>query len=372
MHSLSSRYIPKKYQYFTTWARTALYGTLKTLQVTNMEVLVPAFTCNTTVVDAILQVGAKPLFVDIELPSLDLNLFDLENKITPKSRVLISHHYYGYVSQNLNEVNEICQKYNLWHIEDCAHSLGAKLRGRLTGSWGDAAIYSFSKTMINPGGGCIATSNRSLFHEVCQHYEQDIPLDSFFKNCYCFHYLLNIYRDLHSDHLLTIPAIYLTKTIIFLLRYLLRYEKERILGGFYRQGGLKRKELEYVNISMTPLQGFFIHQKLRRLPQKLKRRQRLFKMLEGLIPPAIDCREMEAVYGYYLFKTSQKVEMIKEAGKRGIRLRETWPAFQDYWEVQKTANVKSLANDYLLLDIGQYCEEKDISTITELFYDYRN
>jgi hypothetical protein len=372
MLSLLNKSIPMKYRYFTTWGRTALYGALKALDVMDSEVLVPAFTCNTTVVDAILQVGAKPIFVDIKLPSLDLNLSDLKRKISPKSKVLISHHYYGYVSRNLNEVKAICRKYDLWHIEDCAHSLGAKLGGQLTGAWGDVAIYSFSKTMVNPGGGCIATDNRELFTKVSDHYAKNKPIDRLFKNWYCFNYWLNIARDLHDTDLLITPTIYLSKIIIFLLRYLIKYDKDRILGKFYETNGLKTKEVvEYINISMTYLQGFYIRQKLRKIPEQLARRQNLFKALQPIIPHAIDCSGMEAAYGCYLFKTPERNKMVIEARKRGIRLRGTWPAFQNYWEVQKTDNVKSLAENYLLLNMGQYCHEKYIPSITKLFYEYQ-
>ena len=372
MPSLLNKYIPSKYQYFTTWGRTALYGALKALDVTGFEVLVPAFTCNTTVVDAILQVGATPVFVDICLPSLDLNLSDLENKISSKSKVLISHHYYGYVAGNLNEVKNFCRKYDLQMIEDCAHSLGAKLGGQLTGAWGNIAIYSFSKTMVNPGGGCIATDNRQLFAKIRDHSVDNKPLDAFFKNCSCFHYGLNIARDLYDTNLLIPPTIYLSRIIIYLLRYLLNYDNNRILGKFYATNTLKSNEVvEYINIVMTSLQAFYIRQQMRKFPEQLEKRQKFFNLLQTIIPHAIDCSSMEAAYGYYLFKIPQRNKMLKEASTRGIRLRETWPAFQNYCEAQKTDTVQSLAQDYLLLNIGQYCHEKYISPITKLFYEYQ-
>jgi len=147
--------------------RSAFYAILSALSIgRGDEVLIQAFTCN-SLVNPILWQGAKPIFVDIigatSRGFLDLNLdpFDLERKITKSSKVVVVQHTFGQPA-NIEKIQEICKKYNLFLIEDCAHSLGINYRGNLLGSFGDAAFFSFGRDKIISsifGGMAIAKSS---------------------------------------------------------------------------------------------------------------------------------------------------------------------------------------------------------------------
>lgn len=138
--------------------RTALLILLEALHLsTNDEVLVQAFTCN-AVANPILWAGAKPVYVDIEADSYTMSPTDLAKKITPRAKVLIIQHTFG-TPAKLAELLAIAKQHQLYVIEDCAHSLGARYRGQLLGTFGDAAIFSFGrdKVISSVYGGAVLT-----------------------------------------------------------------------------------------------------------------------------------------------------------------------------------------------------------------------
>src|SRR3989338_1760951 len=107
--------------------RSALFSVLKGMNLgKGDEVIVQGFTC-TAVPDPILWCGAKPIFVDIDA-SLNIDNEKLEKSITKKTKAIIVQHTFG-IPADIKKIKEITQKYNIILIEDCAHSLGAKIQG---------------------------------------------------------------------------------------------------------------------------------------------------------------------------------------------------------------------------------------------------
>ena len=108
------------------------------------EVLTTPFACLSTN-SAIAAVGAKPKWVDVEKSSVNINVEDLERKISSKTRVLILYHVAGYIGR-LDQIIAVCKKHNVVLIEDCNNALGATFNGRKVGSFGDFAVFSFYAT----------------------------------------------------------------------------------------------------------------------------------------------------------------------------------------------------------------------------------
>lgn len=138
------------------------------------EVLIQAFTCNAAV-NPILWAGLKPVFVDCQKETLNIDLIDLKKKITNKSRALIVQHTFG-LPADLNEILAICRNNNLILIEDCAHSLGAYFQGHQIGTFGTVAFFSFGRDKIISSifGGLAITNDEKIgqnlknFWERCQ------------------------------------------------------------------------------------------------------------------------------------------------------------------------------------------------------------
>jgi len=157
--------------------RSALYIGLKTLGVGQRdEVLLQAYTCN-SVPNPILWTGANPVYVDIEENTLNIDLTDLEKKITPRAKVIIVQHTFGNPAK-IKEILKIADKYKLRVIEDCAHSLGAKVDKRLLGTFGDLAILSFGREKVISGltGGALIVNDRALEPKIRQEIQLLKPL----------------------------------------------------------------------------------------------------------------------------------------------------------------------------------------------------
>jgi dTDP-4-amino-4,6-dideoxygalactose transaminase len=135
---------------------------LKSLNLTPKdEVLLQAFTC-VAVPNSISWANFKPTFIDID-ETLNLDPQDLKKKITPHSRAVIIQHTFGYPAQ-IEKIKKICQEHNLFLIEDCAHSLGAKYQGHNIGTFSDAAFFSFGrdKAVSSVFGGLATTNNIAI------------------------------------------------------------------------------------------------------------------------------------------------------------------------------------------------------------------
>ncbi|EKE18979.1 MAG: DegT/DnrJ/eryc1/StrS aminotransferase [uncultured bacterium] len=146
--------------------RSALLYALKSLDVSNEnEVLVQGYTCM-VVVNSIVQSGAKPIYVDVE-NDLNMSAQDLEKKITPKSKVLIIQHTFG-MPADVEKLMAIAKKHNLLVIEDCAHSFGAKLNGKLLGTFADIGMLSFGadKIVSSVRGGALITNDLVLGEKI--------------------------------------------------------------------------------------------------------------------------------------------------------------------------------------------------------------
>lgn len=149
---------------FLYWkGRVALYALLKAMKINpGDEVIIPAYTC-VVVPNAILYLGAIPIYVDIDLETFNVNIDQLKNVITNKTKVIICQNTFG-LSSNLEELVEIAKQYNLYTIEDCTHGFGGKYHGRPNGTFCDAAFYStqWNKPFSTGIGGFALVNNTNL------------------------------------------------------------------------------------------------------------------------------------------------------------------------------------------------------------------
>lgn len=123
------------------------------------EVILPSFTmigsCN-----PIVQIGAKPVFVDSELKTWNMDPAQIEKKITSKTKAIMVVHIYGH-PVDMDAVLKIARKHDLIVIEDAAEAHGAEYKGRKAGSLGDIACFSFyaNKILTTGEGGMVVTNN---------------------------------------------------------------------------------------------------------------------------------------------------------------------------------------------------------------------
>ena len=116
-----------------------------------------------TTVNPIIQFGAIPVFVDVELGTYNIDVTKLEAAISPKTKAIMLAHTLGN-PYNLDVIVAICKKYNLWLIEDCCDALGSTYDGKMVGTFGDIGTMSFYPAHhITMGeGGAVFTNNAEL------------------------------------------------------------------------------------------------------------------------------------------------------------------------------------------------------------------
>lgn len=148
------------------------------------EVIVPSQT-HVATVHAVELLGARPVFVDCELVTGNIDIDKIEDKITSKTKAIFLVHFAG-IPVEMDKICEIANRYNLVVIEDCALAVGAFYKGKHVGLWGDAGCFSFYpvKHMTTAEGGMLVSKNENTSKEIAHfrafsvdrtHNERKIP-----------------------------------------------------------------------------------------------------------------------------------------------------------------------------------------------------
>ncbi len=164
--SLAS-YLGAKKVYAVNSGRTALYLALKSLNLKpGTGVIVPAYTC-AIVFEVILRLGLKPILVDIDPKTYDINPELISDAITSETKVIIPIHLFGRPCE-MSQIIEIASKFDLLVIEDVAQALGAEYESKKVGTFGDLAIFSFGpgKSITSGEGGALAVNNNELIDNI--------------------------------------------------------------------------------------------------------------------------------------------------------------------------------------------------------------
>lgn len=130
------------------------------------EVIVPAFSFVATA-NVVELVGATPVFVDVNIDTFNIDVNQIEDKITPKTKAIIPVHEFG-LACNINEVLKIAKKHKLLVIEDAACALGATNNMRFAGTIGEVGSFSFHprKAITGGEGGLLVTNDDSIAEEI--------------------------------------------------------------------------------------------------------------------------------------------------------------------------------------------------------------
>jgi dTDP-4-amino-4,6-dideoxygalactose transaminase len=132
------------------------------------EVVFPALTF-WAVPEMARNLGLRPVFADVDAETFNIDPEALERAITPRTRVLVPTHLYGRPAY-LDAILRIAERHNLYVVEDCAHALGARYRGKLVGTFGHAAFFSFQtlKPLNTCGGGMAVVAEPRLARSVAR------------------------------------------------------------------------------------------------------------------------------------------------------------------------------------------------------------
>ena len=143
--------------------RVALYAILKAIGIKEGdEIILPAFTC-VVAVNPIIYLGAKPVYVDVDPMTYNLNPLKIEKKITAKTKAILAQNTFG-LAPDLDKIFKIANKHDLKVIEDCAHGFGGFYKGKPNGTIADVSFFStqWNKPFSTGLGGFAVTKNPEI------------------------------------------------------------------------------------------------------------------------------------------------------------------------------------------------------------------
>jgi len=309
-----ARTFGSKYVLAFPYGRSALYALFKALSIEDGEIIVPAYTC-VVVPHAVVLSGNIPRFVDITLRDYTMDLDLLEEAVTPKTRVIIPTHLFGY-PMNIDRVNEIASRADqkVLIIQDCAHSFGATFRGENVCSQRDAAIFglNISKYISSVFGGMLTTNDDDIYERVKQyrdsHFTKPSPVKQFRKLLY----LMAVYLAFNNTFYGFVN--FLEENTPFLNRFTKYYHGDRI--DFPKDFSVNLGDLE-ARVGMAQLEKYSrIRQRRREIAEYYNEH---LQEVEGIeLPPIVE----GATYSHYVTRVENRREVMDRMRKEGIQLGE--------------------------------------------------
>ncbi len=159
-----SEFNKRKYGVAVSNGTAALEIAIKSLNLKKgSEVLIPAFSIISTA-NAVIKNHLKPILIDCDLDTWNMNINETLNKITKKTKAILITHIYG-LPVDLERILKIAKKKRIFIIEDAAEVIGLKYKNKICGSFGDISTFSFyaNKHITTGEGGMICTNNKKFF-----------------------------------------------------------------------------------------------------------------------------------------------------------------------------------------------------------------
>jgi len=163
-----SKFIGMKYAASVGNATDALFLSLKSLDISKGDKVITVSHTATATITAIMRTGADPIFIDIDEKDFNINLINIENKITKNTKAIVVVHLYGQ-SCEMNKLIKISNKFKIPLIEDCSQCAGSFFQNKRLGSLGLISCFSFfpTKNLSTIGdGGCVLSNNNKIIKKI--------------------------------------------------------------------------------------------------------------------------------------------------------------------------------------------------------------
>jgi len=302
------------------------------------EVIVPAMTHSATA-HAVELVGARPVFVDCELATGNIDCAQLESRVTPKTKALSLVHFLG-VPCNMDEIMAIAERYDLRVIEDCALAVGARYKGKHVGLFGDAGCFSFYpvKHITTGEGGMFVSRHKDVAVTVARQ------------------------RAFGTD----------------------RSHTERAIPGIYDVVALG------LNYRMSEMQAALGRQQITKVGEILKRRRANFTKLKGLLAAIenisiLDAVDQNSASSYYCLSVllhgnlrKQRTEIVASLNESGVGTSIYYPhpvpRLSYYrnkygYDERDYPNAAAISDGSIALPVGPHVTDSDVEYIAEKLKD---
>lgn len=212
------------------------------------EVIAPAFSWISTA-NAVEYCGATPVFCDIDLHTFNINVSQIESKITKKTKAIIPVHLFGLAAQ-MDEIKALAQKYNLKIVEDAACGFGTKYKDKPVGTIGEMGCFSFHpRKAITTGEGGMITTNDENYHKLIRILRNHGGgMSDFEKLDQKYTFLLSEYKHLGYNYRMTDIQAALGVTQMQKADFILEKRKEK--ATYYIE---KLKNLPWLRLPQTPV-----------------------------------------------------------------------------------------------------------------------
>jgi len=300
----------QNYAVAVPYGRTGLLLTLQALGLKDREIICPAYTC-VVVPHAIVYSGNKPVFVDCEPDGFNMDLEQVEAKISEKTGAIIATSLFGY-PVNLDILEVIQSKHpHVQVVQDCAHSFGVTWNRKPVQKHGIAAIYglNISKIITSIFGGMVTTDDEEFYHNLKTHRDKVLLNGTWLKSLKRSLYLLAVYPTFQS----TIYGIINKMERLGLLDSFVKY---------YDDNTIKMPD-DYL-VGMTSVEARVGRANLERYNFLLAQRKHaanyyhmaLSDYEDFILPPENE----ESTYSHYVVRTDRREHWLQFALERGVQL----------------------------------------------------
>lgn len=370
-----SKRVGTKYAKTMPFARYALYQVLKYKEFPNgSEIIMPPITIK-PMVDIILMLGLKPIFVDIELDTLCYDENELKKAINENTKAILITYLFGIVP-NIENLMTICKKNSLYIIEDFSHTLNASYKSKRIGTFGDVSIYSSSslKTVDTYIGGTVFTNDENLYKYLDNIVDKlpEMPRMFLFKKI-----LLNLVRNTFSKSLV---FTFITNPLLYLLKNMNSSIYRKVLGArlnlkpvttmpedwTYRFTALQAKR----GLRQLKLVDKLDNDKINNV--KLFRKLITNKNLNILPVELVDSKNVYWQYPMYVNNVNEFIEYLNkndvDMGLTNLSLCSNLDIYPLY--VKKTPNAYKVKNHYLFVPTYQGLSHEKIEYISIIIKDF--
>ena len=312
-----SKYIGTKYAVGVGSGTDALYLSLRYLNLNKDDEVITVSNSYLSTVSSIVLAGAKPVLVDVNYNDYNIDIHQIEKKITKKTKVLLPVHLCG-IPADMKKIIELGKKYNLKIIEDAAQAVGAKIGNRKVGSFGFSGCFSFHplKNLNAIGDGGMITTNDKKF----------------------YNWLLKARNNGHPD---------------------------RDHCDFWSH-----------NMRLDALHAMFLKVKLEKIESLIKKRNNNVNLYKKFLCSEINLpylkKENRAVHQTFIVKTKRRNELISYMKKKGIELKVHYPipihklkSFIDTNKKVRLPVTEKLSRNIVTLPAMEYLTKFEILKITK-------
>ncbi len=348
--------------------RFALYLILKNIGMKKGDGIILSAYNFKGVPNSLLENGFAPVFVDADEKSYQIDASKIEQKINGNVKAIMLTHLFGQPG-DLDKILDISRKYNLFLIEDAAHSLGSYYAGKHTGGFGEAGFFSFSgsKLLNTSFGGMVVTDNKELANNIRQELNgYDFPASA----------------QLLRERIITYIYVLLTKRFVYsfteypvtLLMSLCKQDPLEIYKS------LKKREITDEKMKFTNLQAMLGIKQMVNMESLISKRRKiaeeLYKRLDSSISLQLFADKCLPNYFMIPLKTKDKFKAFRKLLFAGIDTNLAYAndcSFMSNGGTSKTA--KFLSDSILTLNLPFDLNEKEINhlalsinSVKELLY----